>query len=71
MGYFRELKDVFKSSGIRGVKNNMEYELEKTDRELEKRKQIIKILKKEIERLRNTWRGILFLLLWVYIKVDK
>ena len=49
MGYFRELKDIFKS-----VKNNMEYELEKTDRELEKRKQIIKILKKEIERLRNT-----------------
>ena len=25
MGYFRELKDIFKSSGIRGVKNNMEY----------------------------------------------
>ena len=54
MGYFRELKDIFKSSGILGVRNNMEYELEKTDRELEKRKQIIKILKKEIERLRNT-----------------
>lgn len=54
MGKMKELKDIFKSFGIRGVKNNMEYELGKTDKEIEGRKQIVKYLRKEIDRLRNT-----------------
>ena len=54
MGYFRELKDIFKSSGIRGVRNNIEYEIEKTDQDIAKRKEVIKVLREELKRKRNT-----------------
>ncbi len=53
MGKFRELIDIFKTFGIRGVKNNLEYELEKTDREIEMRKQVLRDMKSKIKELKK------------------
>lgn len=51
---FKDFFDVFKSSGIEGLRNNIKYEISKTDEEIEQRKKIINQTKEYIKIRKST-----------------
>lgn len=50
----KELNHIFKSSGIIGVRNNIQYEIDKIDEDIEERKQIIRQAKEDLKAIKST-----------------